>query len=196
MQHPSGGFAYWPGVWSTDPALDWRNDWGTTYAGHFMLEAEKAGYALPGDMKSAWLRYQKERAQRWTAEQLRMARREDRERARRGRALRAGVSAVHAGAGRPARDRRHEPAARVAVAARSASAGCWPRRTSSRASRTWPTRWRNTTGCRPSCSPTPNPYTFGSLLRDRAVVLMGLTLLGRDAEADALLEDVVGAALG
>ena len=28
----------------------------------------------------------------------------------------------------------------------------------------------------------PNPYTFGSLLRDRAVVLMGMTLLGRDAE--------------
>ena len=67
MQHPSGGFAYWPGVWSTDPALEWRNDWGTTYAGHFMLEAEKAGYALPGDMKAAWVRFQKERAQRWTS---------------------------------------------------------------------------------------------------------------------------------
>ena len=66
MQHPSGGFAYWPGVWSTDAALEWRNDWGTTYAGHFMLEAEKAGYALPGDMKAAWVRFQKERAQRWT----------------------------------------------------------------------------------------------------------------------------------
>jgi hypothetical protein len=36
----------------------------------------------------------------------------------------------------------------------------------------------------------PNPYTFGSLLRDRAVVLMGLTLLGRDEESNALLEDV------
>ena len=34
------------------------------------------------------------------------------------------------------------------------------------------------------------PYTFGSLLRDRAVVLMGLTLLGRDEDADALLEEV------
>jgi alpha-2-macroglobulin len=35
-----------------------------------------------------------------------------------------------------------------------------------------------------------NPYTFGSLLRDRAIVLQGLTLLGRSAEADKLLEDV------
>jgi uncharacterized protein YfaS (alpha-2-macroglobulin family) len=35
-----------------------------------------------------------------------------------------------------------------------------------------------------------NPYTFGSLLRDRAIVLQGLTLMGRSAEADKLLEDV------
>src|SRR4051812_3716232 len=30
-----------------------------------MLEAEKAGYALPGDMKAAWIRYQKSAAQNW-----------------------------------------------------------------------------------------------------------------------------------
>jgi uncharacterized protein YfaS (alpha-2-macroglobulin family) len=35
-----------------------------------------------------------------------------------------------------------------------------------------------------------NPYTFGSLMRDRAVVLMGMTLLGRDAETGPLLEDL------
>jgi uncharacterized protein YfaS (alpha-2-macroglobulin family) len=35
-----------------------------------------------------------------------------------------------------------------------------------------------------------NPYTFGSLLRDRAIVLQALTLLGREDEASALLEDV------
>ena len=35
-----------------------------------------------------------------------------------------------------------------------------------------------------------NPYTFGSLLRDRAVVLMGMTLLGRDAESAPLLDDI------
>ncbi len=35
-----------------------------------------------------------------------------------------------------------------------------------------------------------NPYTFGSLLRDRAIVLQGLTLMGRSSDADKLLEDV------
>ena len=54
----------------------------------------------------------------------------------------------------------------------------------------------NATSCRRFVFADANPYTFGSLLRDRAVVLMGLTLLGRDAETSALLEDVSGAALG
>jgi uncharacterized protein YfaS (alpha-2-macroglobulin family) len=62
LQHPSGGFAYWPGIWNTEGARDWRNNWGTTYAGHFFLEAEKQGYTLPGDMKPSWLRYQKDAA--------------------------------------------------------------------------------------------------------------------------------------
>ena len=69
LQHPNGGFAYWPGLWNTDGSRDWRNNWGTTYAGHFFLEAEKAGYSLPGDMKSSWLRYQKDAAQQWNARQ-------------------------------------------------------------------------------------------------------------------------------
>ncbi|MBC8024874.1 MAG: hypothetical protein H7Y89_02690, partial [Steroidobacteraceae bacterium] len=33
-------------------------------------------------------------------------------------------------------------------------------------------------------------FTFGSLLRDRAIVLQALTLLGREAEANALVEDI------
>ena len=40
-----------------------------------------------------------------------------------------------------------------------------------------------------------NPYTFGSLLRDRAVVLLGMTLMGRDADTGPLLDDVVGGSL-
>jgi uncharacterized protein YfaS (alpha-2-macroglobulin family) len=59
LRHPSGGFQYWPGIWNTDGERDWRSNWGTTYAGHFFLEAEKAGYTLPGDMKSSWLRYRR-----------------------------------------------------------------------------------------------------------------------------------------
>jgi len=55
---PSGGFGYWPG----DDNPNW---WGTSYAGHFMLEAESKGYALPAGMKQAWLRFQADRAKNW-----------------------------------------------------------------------------------------------------------------------------------
>lgn len=58
FQTNSGGFAYWPGNSST-------NEWGTNYAGHFFLEAEKQGYSLPLNLKSNWLSYQQSLARDW-----------------------------------------------------------------------------------------------------------------------------------
>ncbi|MEM6379161.1 MAG: hypothetical protein AAF705_13180, partial [Bacteroidota bacterium] len=55
---PNGGMSYWPGY--TNP-----NDWGTTYAGHFLLEANKKGYVLPIGFKSNWINYQQQQAKRW-----------------------------------------------------------------------------------------------------------------------------------
>lgn len=42
METPSGGFGYWPGA--TEPL-----EWATAYAMHFLLDAKKAGYAVPDD---------------------------------------------------------------------------------------------------------------------------------------------------
>ncbi|HUJ57480.1 MAG TPA: MG2 domain-containing protein [Kofleriaceae bacterium] len=42
METPSGGFGYWPGA--TEPL-----EWATAYATHMLLEAKKAGYAVPDD---------------------------------------------------------------------------------------------------------------------------------------------------
>lgn len=61
FQMSNGGFSYWPG-------LTYSNDWGTTYAGHFMLAAEKAGYNLPTGMKRDWLKYQKRQAGQWVSQ--------------------------------------------------------------------------------------------------------------------------------
>ncbi len=58
FQRPNGGFAYWIGLNSVD-------DWGTTYAGHFLLEAEKKGYVMPIGFKSNWVRYQQNMAKQW-----------------------------------------------------------------------------------------------------------------------------------
>lgn len=60
FQTPSGGFGYWPG----DPN---PNDWATSYAGHFLLEAEKKGYSVPAGMLDQWKRYQRTFAQGWNA---------------------------------------------------------------------------------------------------------------------------------
>lgn len=50
-----GGFAYWPGN-ST------ASNWGTSYAGHFLIEAKKRGYHVPAAMLKGFYRYQESRA--------------------------------------------------------------------------------------------------------------------------------------
>ena len=40
FQTPDGGLAYWPGSRQGD-------EWGSNYAGHFMLKAKDLGYNLP-----------------------------------------------------------------------------------------------------------------------------------------------------
>jgi uncharacterized protein YfaS (alpha-2-macroglobulin family) len=188
MQHTSGGFAYWPGVWSTEPSLGWRSDWGTTYAGHFMLEAEKAGYALPGDMKSAWVRYQKESAQRWTENSYEWPDEKYEVRVEAARYAQAYRLFTLALAGQPelgAMNRLRESRSRsIGERWLLASAYKLAGKPDVASALTQPDRLQALVFTE------PNQYTFGSLLRDRAVVLMGLTLLGRDAESNALLEDV------
>jgi len=58
FQTGNGGFSYWPGE-------GYDSEWGTNYAGHFIIEAEKQGYALPQNMKNNWLKYQREKAKNW-----------------------------------------------------------------------------------------------------------------------------------
>ncbi|CAA6801785.1 MAG: FIG00908368: hypothetical protein [uncultured Aureispira sp.] len=53
-----GGFAYWQG--GTD-----NNNWGTNYAGHFLLEAKEKGYNVPKALLENWKGYQKMLAKNW-----------------------------------------------------------------------------------------------------------------------------------
>lgn len=58
QQNYSGGFNYWPGG-SADT-------WSTTYAGHFLLEAQKMGYAVPSSTLDKWIAFQVNTARNWT----------------------------------------------------------------------------------------------------------------------------------
>ncbi|MCK0152883.1 MG2 domain-containing protein [Alcanivorax sp. S6407] len=71
FQLSSGGFSYWPGLADA-------NDWGTTYAGHFLLEARRLGYAVPASVLDNWEAWQIRRSQtlgerpwQWNAEAYR-----------------------------------------------------------------------------------------------------------------------------
>lgn len=59
FQHTNGGFGYWPGEHNV-------HDWSTSYAGHFLIEAQRAGYLLPAGMLSKWKVYQQKQARTWT----------------------------------------------------------------------------------------------------------------------------------
>ena len=71
FQLADGGFSYWPGLANA-------SDWGTSYAGHFLLEAKRLGYAVPATMLDNWTAYQVRRSQsqgdrpwQWSAEAYR-----------------------------------------------------------------------------------------------------------------------------
>ena len=57
-QMSNGGIALWPGSWQPD-------NWVTSYAGHFMIEAERKGYSIPSGFKQKWISFQKKTAQEW-----------------------------------------------------------------------------------------------------------------------------------
>lgn len=56
--HPTGGFAYWPGAEEAD-------SWSSTYAGHFLLEAERQGYLVSTDLLKKWKKFQRKKSQEW-----------------------------------------------------------------------------------------------------------------------------------
>jgi len=58
FQLEDGGMSYWIGG-------RYSNEWGTSYAGHFMFEAEKMGYSLPSTFKDKWVKYQTSKANSW-----------------------------------------------------------------------------------------------------------------------------------
>ncbi len=59
FQQPSGAFSYWPGESYVD-------DWCSIYVGHFVIEAERKGFAIPTGMRSKWLDSQRKAARDWS----------------------------------------------------------------------------------------------------------------------------------
>ena len=55
----NGGFVYWPGQADA-------NEWITSYAGNFLIEAQRKGYEVNADVIKKWKDYQRKAAQNWS----------------------------------------------------------------------------------------------------------------------------------
>ena len=60
FQLSNGAFSYWPG-------RQYESDWGTSYAGHFLIEAKQKGYSVPQSLLNKWINYQKRAARTQTS---------------------------------------------------------------------------------------------------------------------------------
>ena len=63
FQSSEGWFSYWPGS-------DYVDQYTSNYAGHFLIEAKKAGYAIPQGAYDGWMSNQKKMAKLWQPKQL------------------------------------------------------------------------------------------------------------------------------
>jgi len=60
FQTSSGGMGYWPGNRSAHP-------WASNYVMHFLIEAERAGFPVPQDLKKNLMAYQAKASANWRA---------------------------------------------------------------------------------------------------------------------------------
>ena len=167
-QLTNGGLGYWPGAREAD-------EWSTNYAGHFLLEAQAKGYALPAGFLDGWLRYQRSMAQNWAPDRYNW-RGGDLVQAYRLYLL-ALAKAPEIGAMNRLKEFPYlsdEAAWRLAAAYQLAGQGV----VANQLVKNRPT----------AVKPYEHAgYTFGSALRDRAMILETLELMGRRQEAEKLL---------
>lgn len=170
-QLTEGGFGYWPGAREAE-------EWSTNYVGHFLIEAQAKGYALPPAMLDNWRRYQRGKAQSWAPDQYNW---------RGGDLLQAYrlyllalAKSPELGAMNRLKEFQYlsdEAAWRLAAAYQLAGQQVVANQL---------VKDRSVDG---SDYTTPG-RTFGSQLRDRAMILETLTLMGRTEEANRLLLSV------
>jgi uncharacterized protein YfaS (alpha-2-macroglobulin family) len=69
FQLGNGGFSYWPGGGDfANGSLEGYAVWATTYASHFLVEAERRGYDVPAPMRAGLIRSLRGNAQIWSGD--------------------------------------------------------------------------------------------------------------------------------
>lgn len=175
-QMVDGAFSYWPGGTSS-------NAWGTVYAAHFLLEAGKKGYLVPGGMKRDVLNNLSRTARNWKPQASHYAESEEMTQAYRLYVLALGQASEVGAMNRLKESKMLTPMSRYLLAAAYALAGR-------------PDVSKELIAKTTALTTDYSEYdqTFGSDLRDQSIRLMTLCLLDDGKEA-ALLADEISATL-
>ena len=171
-QTVDGAFSYWPGGTSS-------NGWGTVYATHFLLSAETKGYLVPDGMKRNVLNNLRRVARDWKPVTTYYSRSEEMTQAYRLYVLALGQAPEVGAMNRLKENKSLAPMSRWLLASAYALVG----RTDVA---------KDLIGKTTEVKTDYSDYdlTFGSDLRDQAIRLMTLTLLGDGKEAAVLTRDI------
>ncbi len=171
FQRPDGGFSYWPGGNESD-------EWGSNYAGHFLVEAQANGFFVSDNPLQLWKNYQRGKANSWVVSSTNFYG-ADLTQAYRLYTL-ALAKAPELGAMNRLKEFKYlSPEAKWRLAGAYKLAGQDA------------TAQALISGLPTTFSVRPNPgITFGSDLRDEAMVLETLTILGKRNQAAQLLPTI------
>jgi uncharacterized protein YfaS (alpha-2-macroglobulin family) len=171
FQQANGAFSYWPG--GLFEVSSGYHHWSAVYASHFMIEAERLGYAVPAAMRSSMLRHLRSAARDWTP-----VRSAPLEQAYRLFVLaRAGQAEI--GAMNRLRELQIDPVERWVLAAGYQLAGLADA-----------ARALATVDPLAARDYRRGDYAFGTPLRDHALVLQSLVILGQEARAEPLIRAI------
>ncbi len=168
-QMVSGGIALWPGASQPD-------SWVSSYAGHFMAEAEKLGYSVPSGFRQKWISYQKARAVEWRFDpKFKQTCNDQAYRlftlALAGQPEKAAMNRLRETEGIPELSRWLLAAAFVTTGRKEVADDLLDMR-------------------KLSTETEYQDYYYGSATRDKAIILYTLTLLNKNEESLALLKDI------
>jgi len=175
FQVSSGGLTYWPGSSGS------VSEWGSSYAGHFMLEAEALGYKLPLGFISNWVKYQSRMANSWDREADYFGNRRSNEI---NQAYRLYTLALAKKPALGAMNRMREMTG-LSQTARWTLAGAYLLRGKKEVAEQLVANLTTSVKSYRELS-----YTYGSSLRDQAMILEVITLMGDQAKAKKLVDEI------
>lgn len=176
FQLATGGFAYWPGNTTV-------NQWSSCYAGHFLLEAKALGYTVPSGMLDNWIQFQKKISRMWDPDYEKYgfysARSNELTQAYRLYTLARAKEPDFASMNRLREQKSLNPVAKWRLAAAYAEAG---------KPEVAAALLKNVSKDVPAY--TEMSYTYGSDLRDKAMILETLLALERENEAAEMVKSI------